>query len=203
MSGSRRRTVIAHHLILHGYGHWLPNDPRGSGSAELREGKFAPLGDIHFGRRWVQPDPGVLRRFHRRAEPLLEYATFWFDDAKRQAAGDAVARVVDGRGYTVWACAVMSNHVHVCIRRHRDDALTMWHAIGDETREAVRNCVGAVADHPVWSERPYKVFLYSRDDVRRVVRYIASNPIKEGGAAQDWPFVKPYDGWPHHKSGRH
>jgi len=25
------RYILALHLILHGYGHWLPNDPRGSG----------------------------------------------------------------------------------------------------------------------------------------------------------------------------
>lgn len=31
------RYIIAHHLILHGYGHWLPNDPRGSGSREIRQ----------------------------------------------------------------------------------------------------------------------------------------------------------------------
>lgn len=33
---THRRPIIAHHLILHGYGHWFPNDPRGSGSDEVR-----------------------------------------------------------------------------------------------------------------------------------------------------------------------
>jgi len=49
------RIVIGHHLILHGYGHWLPNDPRGSGSEELRQDKLAGLGPIHLGRKKSQP----------------------------------------------------------------------------------------------------------------------------------------------------
>jgi hypothetical protein len=32
----RVNTVLAHHRILHGYGHWLSNDPRGSMSEEIR-----------------------------------------------------------------------------------------------------------------------------------------------------------------------
>lgn len=39
--------VLAHHLILTGYGHWLPNDPRGSFSETIAAGKLIPAGDIH------------------------------------------------------------------------------------------------------------------------------------------------------------
>ena len=36
-----------HHLLWTLYGHWLPNDLRGSGSDELRNAKFAMLGPIY------------------------------------------------------------------------------------------------------------------------------------------------------------
>ena len=39
-----RRQIIAHHLILTLYGHWPPNDLRGSGSEDFYDKKFAPLG---------------------------------------------------------------------------------------------------------------------------------------------------------------
>jgi hypothetical protein len=32
-----RQSIITHHLIWTLYGHWLPNDLRGSGSAEIRD----------------------------------------------------------------------------------------------------------------------------------------------------------------------
>ena len=36
-----------------------------------------------------------------------------------------------------------------------------------------------------------KVYLDSRDDMERTVRYICGNP----GKAQQWDFVQEYDGW--------
>src|SRR5882757_9319102 len=119
---TRRPTIIAHHLIWTLYGHWLPNDLRGSGSSELHDEKFASLGPIHHGRKPAreQPTRKELREFHRQAEPLLNFTRFWIDDAKRQAIRNAIAGIVAERKYTVWACAIMSNHVHMVIRRHRD-----------------------------------------------------------------------------------
>lgn len=128
---SRRRyppIVIASHLILHGYGHGLPNDPRGSGSDTLREDKLADLGPIHHGRKQVQPPRSELKQFHHAAQERLDFPTLWFDDSTRQAIGEAFARVVASLRYTVRACAVPRNHAHLCVRKHRDDPITTWRA---------------------------------------------------------------------------
>src|SRR5579862_192883 len=90
----------------------------------------------------------------------------------------------------------MRNHVHLCIRRHRDDALAMWDNFADATRAGLRPFTDIDGHHPIWSERPYKFFLYTPDDVQRVIAYIEGNPTKDGLAPQFWPFVTPYDGWP-------
>ena len=119
-----------------------------------------------------------------------------FDGAKRQALGESIGECGEKTGYTVWACAVLRNHVHLCVRRHRDDATTMWNQFADQTRIGLRLFADIPPAHPIWSERPYKVFLYTPDDVRRVIAYIEQNPIKEEFAPQPWPFVTRYDGWP-------
>ncbi len=196
------RIIIAHHLVLHGYGHWLPNDPRGSGSDELRQEKLADLGPIHTGRKRVQPPRSELQRFYRAAEPLLDFPCLWFDDAQRQALGGAFAQVVAQHRYTVWGCAILRNHAHLCIRKHRDDALTMWRHCAEASRIALLKTADVQAGHPVWSVRPYKVFLYTPADVRRVVEYIGGNPVKERLAPQSWSFLKVYDGWPYPRTGR-
>ena len=72
----------------------------------------------------------------------------------------------------------------------------MWNKLAEETRAGLRLFANVSPAHPVWSERPYKVFLYTPADVRRVIAYIEQNPIKEGLGGQHWPFVAPYDGWP-------
>lgn len=199
---THRQIIIGHHLILHGYGHWLPNDPRGSGSEELRQDKFADLGPIHQGRKPVQPPRQELKRFWNAARPRLEFPILWFDEAKRHAIAAAFAEVIRKHRYTVWACAILSNHAHLCIRRHRDDAATMWRRFAETSRDHLRALPDVSDDHPVWSNRPYKVFLCTPEAVRQRANYVHSNPGKEGLPAQNWPFATSYDGWPYHKQTR-
>ncbi|MEX0642448.1 MAG: hypothetical protein WD468_07095 [Pirellulales bacterium] len=200
---TRRPMIIGHHLIWTLYAHWLANDLRGSGSTALRDEKFAPLGPIYHGRKpaRLQPSRRELREFHKQAEPLLKFPRFWIDVAKRQALRDAIAKVVAERKYTVWACAILSNHAHMVIRVHRDDALKMWIAIANATRPSMRGFPGIGPEHPVWSTRPYKVFLRTPDEVSGRIEYVEGNPEKEGLMRQSFDFVQPYNNWPLHKSG--
>ena len=200
MPGGRyNRRVIAHHLILTGYGHWLPNDPRGSGSDGVRNDQLRDLGPIHHGRKRVQPPRHEIREFYRQAEPRLKYTVIWFDTAKRQALGDAFGAVLQREGYTCYACAILRNHAHMLVRIHRDRAETMTDRLAHASRLRLRAYPEIVDDHPIWSDRPYTVFCYNPDDTWSRIRYIEQNPAKDGLPGQSWSFVSPYDNWPHHK----
>ncbi|QEG35677.1 hypothetical protein [Bythopirellula goksoeyrii] len=196
-----RESIIGHHLIWTLYGHWLSNDLRGSGSKKIRKKEFEELGPIYLGRRpaHLQPSRDKLREFHKQAEPLLQFNRFWLDDAKRQVVGEGFGEVIAKQGYTVWAGAVLSNHAHLVIRRHRDDALTMWHKFGDALRLRLREHPEIGFTHPVLSERPYKVFLHNPEEVRSRVIYVERNPEKEGLPRQEYSFVQVYNNWPFHK----
>jgi REP element-mobilizing transposase RayT len=200
----RRRSIIAHHLILPLYGHWAPNDLRGSGSTELYNEKFESLGAIHLGRKpeREQPSRGELREFHRKFKAILKHPVFWIDDAKRQAIAQAFGEVVRREGYTVYACAICSNHAHLVIRIHRDDAVTMWNRFADESRLRLRAFFDLGAGHPVWAEHPYQVFLFTPEEAWGRIRYVENNPLKEGLPAQKRGFVMQYDNWPLHRVGR-
>jgi hypothetical protein len=199
---SNRQPVIAHHLIWTLYGHWLPNDLRGSGSEDFYDDKFEPLGPIHHGRRpeHLQPSRRELREFHRQAEPLLNFPRFWIDDAKRQALSNAFAKVIAGRKYTAWACAILSNHAHMVIRRHRDGAREIWRQIANGSIDALHQFADVGNDHPVWSLRPYKVFLRTPGEIRGRIAYVHRNPKRENLAPQRFEFVVPYNNWPFHKA---
>jgi REP element-mobilizing transposase RayT len=194
----RYRTAIDHLRVFSeggsfsGLAHELPVERF---VRHLREKPFSPNGHENTPKA-VQPPRETLRRFQRAAGPRLEYSPIWLDDAKRQAIGDAFARVVEKRRYTVWACAILKNHAHLCVRRHRDDAVTIWRALAEESSKSLRLFADVADDHPVWSNRPYKVFLYDGGDVRRVTAYILENPVKESLGTQRWPFVSDYDGFP-------
>ena len=196
---THKKIIIAHHLILSGYGHWLPNDPRGSGSDTIRNDDLMDLGPIHHGRKAIQPPKSELKKFYRRAEPRLDQQTIWFDDAMRAGIADAIMAVVEAFTYTLWACAICRNHIHLVVRKHRDNGDVIWRNFAEGTRQQLLGNFGIAVDHPVWSDRPYTVFLYSPEDVRTRIRYVEQNPIKEGLGAQRFGFVKAYDGWPHIK----
>jgi hypothetical protein len=52
---SRQPIVIAHHIMWTLYGWWLPNDPRGSTSRVIRNDLLTELGELHLGRKKIQP----------------------------------------------------------------------------------------------------------------------------------------------------
>ena len=200
---ARGRRVIAAHLVLTLYGHWAVNDPRGSGSSEFIDSKFEPLGPIHFGRRPAheQPTRKELKEFHARHEGLLNFPVFWIDDAKRLVIAEGVREVIRAQGYTCYACAICGNHFHLIIRTHKHDAAAMWDRFAESVRERLRLRFGREisSHHPVISARPYKVFLYTPQEVRDRIDYVEQNPLKEKLAAQRWAFVAAYDNFPFHK----
>lgn len=196
------RIIIAHHLVLTLYGHWLSNDLRGSGSVETRKPELDELGPVHFGRKKVQPMKKDIKDFYAKAEPLLDHPVFWIDPAKRQAIAEAFERAMKELGYTVWSCAILRNHAHLLVRRHRDQGHTMWEVFAGVAREALRAFADVGSEHPVWSDRPYVVFVYDPPGVEGRIDYIVKNPDKEGLPPQHYPFVQPYDGWPFNRGAR-
>lgn len=187
-----RRVILGAHLVFHGYGHWLSNDPRGSGSEEIRKEELKDLGEVHLGRKKVQPPREELRKFYREAKPLLDHETIWFRERHREVIGSAFGRAAEELGYTLWACAVCSNHAHVVSRTHRDRSDWIWLNLANRVTKALRDEGLVPPNHPVWSDRPYKVFLYTLDDVIDRIGYVEENPEKEGLPRQHWSFVKPY-----------
>jgi hypothetical protein len=190
-SNPPRRVILAAHLVLTGYGHWLGNDPRGSGSTEIRKDELKQLGEIHEGRKRVQPPRAELKAFYRAAEPLLEHTVIWFDERMRAVIADATGRIARERGYTLWAFASLRNHAHALPRTHRDRAEEIWQNLANATRDALRDAGLVAKDHPVWSHRAYKVFKYTGAQVDDCVGYIEDNPQKEELPPQHWDFVVP------------
>lgn len=190
--------IIAHHLIWVAYGWWLPNDPRGSTSHKIRNDIIAELGELHHGRKKIQPASREIRSFYKKAEDLLQYPLLEFTPKEIAIIGDSFAEVIRNYRYTCYACAIMPDHVHVLIRKHRDKAEEMIVNLQKASRRRLQECALRTADHPVWGGPGWKVFQGHPDEIRRTIRYIQKNPIKIGLHAQQWGFVKEYDGWPLH-----
>jgi len=187
--------VAGYHLVWTAYGWWLPNDPRGSWSQDVRVEKIEPLGEMHYGRKAKQPLPAELRRFYEEAADLLKHPLLTFSQDDFEIIAKAFSDVIEERGYTCYQCAIMPEHVHLLMRRHRDKAEVMIELLQNKSRELLIEAGIRSATHPVWGGPGWKGFLSTRADFYRVEEYIRRNPEKERLSGQCWPFVTPYDGW--------
>ena len=187
--------VIAHHLIWTAYGWWLPNDPRGSASHLIRSDVIADLGELHYGRKRVQPASSEIRTFYENAKQLLKHELQTFSPAEIALIADAFADEIHKRNYTCYACAIMPDHIHILIRKHRDRAEDMIAHFQEASRTILIESAGRANEHPVWGGPGWKVFLESREDIERTIGYIDDNPRKARLPAQAWKFVTRYDGW--------
>jgi REP element-mobilizing transposase RayT len=187
--------VAGYHLIWTAYGWWLPNDPRGSTSHEIRMVHIEPLGELHRGRKIIQPSSREIREFYERARRMLRHELLTFTPNDFELIAQAFAGVVAEKKYTCYACAIMPDHVHMLIRKHRYKAEQMIEDMQIASRQALIRARRRPPLHPVWGGPGWNVFLETRKDFERTVGYIERNPPKAGLPAQMWAFVKPYDGW--------
>ena len=161
--------VIAYHLIWTAYGWWLPNDIRGSTSRFVESELIFELGDLHYGRKQVQPARSELLAFFGRAAGRLKHDMLEFGAAEVAAIANALRAAIDLHRYTCYACAIMPDHVHVLIRKHKHLAEDMIANFQEATRVELRRLGLRDPDHPVWGGPGWKVFLDHPDDVRRTI----------------------------------
>ncbi len=192
--------VIAHHLIWTLYGWWLPNDPRGSCSTTIRRDLLKPLGDLHYGRKKVQPASRDIRAFYAQAADVLKHPLVDLtDDVQRATVACGFSDAIRAFDYTCYACAILPDHVHVILRKHRHEAETMIENLQQFSRLRLSAAAHRTPDHPTWCRSGWKVFLDHPDEIWRTIRYVENNPLPYRLPIQKWDFVTPYDNWPLHE----
>ncbi len=170
--------VIAYHLIWTAYGTWLPNDPRGSGSRTVISDSLAKLGELHFGRKRVQPPSKAVCDFYRRAESLLRFPVFRFTAEQIQSIACGLAAAIAEHRYTCYGCAILPDHVHILIRKHKYRAEQMIDHLQSASRLRFSDFPGIPPAHPIWTDGGWKRFLDSPATVGAVIRYVEQNPVK-------------------------
>jgi len=196
--------VIAYHLILTAYGFWLPNDPRGSGSVTVRADQLTQFGPATQtdSRRSVAAKPHD-RELRHKAKASLARPPVRFSGEPARAVGQGFADYVGRSHCVIHACAVMPDHVHLVIARHRYEiervANLLKGAAGARlNREGLHPFAGDTYCNgrlpSPWARGHWTVFLFSDADVRRAVDYVEGNPPKQNLPRQRWRFVVPYVG---------
>lgn len=195
--------VIAFHVIITAYGFWLPNDPRGSWSDWVRALEMAKLGPatkVSTHRSLARNSHDIQRRL--AAKQALARDAVSFSGEQARIIAQAFGRRADASGYAIHACAVLPEHAHL--------VLGAMHTKIDKTVELLKAAASAALInakmHPFqdtfyrngrrptsWARGEWKRFCFDAADVRRSIRYVEDNPLKEGLKRQTWSFVTPYE----------
>jgi hypothetical protein len=141
--------IIAYHLIWVAYGFWLPNDIRGSTSRCIRSDVIGELGAIHYGRKKIQPAAKDLRAFFARAQEKLMFPVMEFSAREVAVIADAFAQLIATCRYTCYACAIMPDHVHLVIRKHKHLAEEMIRDLQRKSHLLLRERSFRDLEHPV------------------------------------------------------
>ena len=200
------RMVLGYHMVISAYGFWLPNDPRGSWSEYV-----GSQGLLRFGRATrVETRRSVADQPHDHqarlaAKTKLRYPPVRLNGLQARAVGRGFAKVIDRTDLSVWACAILPEHVHLAIARHRYSVERLANLLkGEATRQLLKENLHPFAHlqvsagrlPTVWGRGQWKVFLNNEAAIVRAIEYVRSNPVKEGKPPQKWPFVIPFDGIP-------
>jgi REP element-mobilizing transposase RayT len=190
--------ILASHIIFTAYGFWLPNDPRGSWSDFVRSWELllagGPATKIDHRRSVAsRPHDAAARRAAKQA---LRYPPVRFDGVQALSIAAGFAEAIRESNYSVYACSILPDHVHVVAGRHARDAKRIaGHLKGRATQKLAhdgRHPFSELASHPLpspWARNCWKVYLDTHADVRRAIRYVEENPSKMRFKRQRWSFV--------------
>ncbi|NOZ39544.1 MAG: hypothetical protein GXP24_04880 [Planctomycetes bacterium] len=195
--------MLGQHLIFTGYGFWLPNDPRGSGSTEVRAQHLYEIGGP---ATKVNTPRSVAHRPHDHAlriatKAALKRPPVTLNGIQARAVGRGIGAISVKLAFGVYACAVMPDHVHVVVGEHELSAEDLVAALKRAaTREMNTEGIHPLAKYPrsngrpptPWAAGAWKVFLNSTEAMRRAIAYVEQNPTQAGLKRQRWSFVERY-----------
>jgi REP element-mobilizing transposase RayT len=185
--------VLAYHAVFTTRGFWLPNDPRGSWSTQVWAEHLKPFGDatkVSTRRSLAHVKTGF--DWQNRAKQALKHPPVSFNGEQARAVARGFARTVAELAIVIYACAILPDHVHMVIARHRESVETL---VGFLKRSACRQ-LSQEGIHPSpgvtpWVRGGWSRYLNTFSEIKGAIVYTNNNPIKQGFKPQNWSFIHP------------
>jgi len=191
--------IYAFHRTRTTYGHWFPNDPRGSRTEEMWQPQLAADGKLDPDRFRLEPreiPQDQVQASMNTARTALRYSAVQLDSAEINVVGAAFEEIVQARNLRVLALAILPHHVHILLRRPVRPYERVVNALKGRSAQRVREhrglCQAACQRNRVpVRTRGYWVRHVPDDRVAEgVAASIEQNPAKHGLPPQKWAFVE-------------
>jgi REP element-mobilizing transposase RayT len=197
--------IHGYHVVLPMYGFWLPNDPRGSWSDLIRKWELVRFGCARKTLERRELGELTCDELHQReaARQALKYPPVSIHGRQALSIARGFADQVKKSRYTIWACAILPEHTHLVIARHRYGVEQMANLLkGAATRKVIEEGMHPLAGHAkknerpprMWASREWTTYLDSEEAIESAIHYVEENPVRENKPRQTWSWVTPFAG---------
>lgn len=170
--------TLGYHIVISGYGLWLPGDERGHWSeAWNAEIGFIEPHSLHLG------DP--VRK--RMAEERQKYAAVKLSTQMLRVAVDTIARCVTESDWQISAASIEPTHSHLLITysERNIDNTVKW--LKDQSTKAIHRATQHSG--PVWCKGRWRSFIYDADAWQNTQRYIERHNERRGIGPRPYSFI--------------
>ncbi len=170
--------TLGYHIVVSGYGLWLPGDDRGHWSEawDTEIGYHGPH-TLHAG------DP--VRR--RMAEERQKHPPVKLNFAMQAVVVDTIGRCRSESDWQVAAASIESTHTHLLLTyTERDiDHTVKW--LKDQTTKAVHR--NTPHSGPVWCKGRWRSYIFDPEVWRNTRQYIDRHNERRGAAPRPYYFI--------------
>jgi REP element-mobilizing transposase RayT len=171
--------TIGYHIVISGYGLWLPGDQRGSWSAKWDE----ELGLIE--PHMLHPGDPVRMRM---AEERMQRPPVRLNAAMTDAVVDTLAQCAAESEWSIVAAGIMPTHSHLLLTytERPIDRTIKW--MKDRLTKAVHERTSHTG--PVWRKGKWRSFIFAEEIFDSTREYIEQDNVRRGMGPRPYAFVR-------------
>jgi REP element-mobilizing transposase RayT len=172
--------TVGYHIVIAGYGLWLPGNERGSWSAAWDE----QLGLIE--PHMLHPGDPVRLRI---SEERMKYPPLKFNDKMIDTILKTLDNCVSQSDWSIAALSMESTHSHLLLTYTERDIDNTIKWIKDRTTKDIHR--NRLYQGPIWCKGRWRTFIFDEEVWNAARNYIERHNIRRGLGPQPYTFIKP------------
>ncbi|MEX0887728.1 MAG: transposase [Phycisphaeraceae bacterium] len=170
--------TLGDHVVISGYGLWLPGDERGSWSEAWDE-------QIGFHQPHTLHPADPVRR--RLAAERMKHGPVWLDAGMMRVFADVLQRCARASDWSIAAASIEPTHTHLLLTptRRPIDGTVRW--IKDRATKHIHQQTRH--DGPVWCEGRWRSYIFDPQAWCNTRDYIENHNVRRGRPPQPYAFV--------------
>jgi REP element-mobilizing transposase RayT len=170
--------TLGYHIVISGYGLWLPGDERGQWSEAWDEelGYIEPH-QLHSGN--------PVRK--RMAEERQQHAPVRLDDLMQQVVIETIAACRAESDWQIAAASIESTHTHLLLTYSKRDIDNTVKWLKDQMTKSIHRETSHAG--PVWCKGSWRSYIFADDIWDNTQLYIQRHNERRGVDPRPYPFI--------------